>query len=60
MFHAEDARGAAEVRAFEVKTHRFALGLFRVAERLRLRRVDALAFSACIALAAGEYDPYSV
>lgn len=44
---------AAEVRAFEVKAHRFALRLVRVAKRFRLWRVKALAFSALVALAAG-------
>lgn len=48
----EDAPDAAEVRAFEVEAHGLALGLVGVAERLRVRRVDALTLPALVALAA--------
>ena len=49
----EDAPDAAEVSAFQVEAYRFTLGLLRVAERLRLRRVDALTTLTPVALAAG-------
>ena len=52
MIDREDAPDAAEVRAFQVEAHRFALRLFRVAERLRLWRVEAPALFALVALAA--------
>ena len=49
----EQASDATEVHAFQIEAHRFALCFFRVAERLWLRRIDALALFALIALAAG-------
>ncbi len=53
VVNAEDAADAAEVGAFEVEAHRLALRLLGVAEWLRVRRVDALALLALVALAAG-------
>jgi hypothetical protein len=50
---AQDATDAAEVSAFEVETHRFALRLLGITERLRLRGVGALTVSALVALTAG-------
>jgi hypothetical protein len=53
MIDREDAPDAAEVRAFQIESHRFTLRLFRVTERFRLRRVHALAFTALVTLTAG-------
>ena len=53
MVDAKDAPDAAEVRAFEVEAHGLAPRLLRVAERLRVESVDALAVLAPVALAAG-------
>ena len=50
---AQDPADAAEVHAFEVEAYGFALGLFRVSERLRVGRVNTLALFAPVALAAG-------
>lgn len=49
---AQDPADAAEIGAFEVETHRLALRLLGLAELLRLRRVDASAVFAPLALAA--------
>ena len=53
MVNAEHAADAAEVSAFEVEAHRLAPSLLGVAERLRVRGVDALALFALVTLAAG-------
>jgi hypothetical protein len=53
VIDAEHAPDAAEVRAFEVEAHPFALGLFRVAERLRVGVVEVPTLSALMASAAG-------
>ncbi|MCA1568463.1 MAG: hypothetical protein LC803_22995 [Acidobacteria bacterium] len=53
MVDAEHAPDAAEVSTFQMEAHRFTLCLFWIAERLRLRRVDALTLFALVALAAG-------
>ena len=53
MIDREDAPDAAEVRAFQIESHRFTLRLCRVAERFRLWRVNALALAALVTLTAG-------
>jgi hypothetical protein len=47
----KDAPDAPEVRAFKIQAHRFPLRLVGVAERLRVRRIDAPACAALVALA---------
>jgi hypothetical protein len=47
-----DAPDAAEVHSFQIEAHGFALDFFRLAERLRVWRVEAGTLSALVGLAA--------